>query len=444
MTSAPFVKPSKRRAFFWVGGQLGLSQVIRLAANLVLARLVAPEVFALSSLALTLYSGLVMITDVGLYGSILKEKEEDTRFLHTAWSVQILRGLLVWFASLALALAIAGSPTLWAQGSTLSDPRLPAVLAATSFAVVIDGFRSINMLSAYRHFNPGPVVRSEVLAQLGGALTMLGLASVNFGIWAVVAGNLASSFLLLTFSFWFVPGPSMAWRLDREAVRRLLSFGKWVFLSSVLTFLGRQADKLVFGAFLVATMFGTYTIASAWIMTAILVLRTVARRVVQPAFAELNREQNQSELVLFYRRARLGMDAICGILFLCVVYLADPIFDLLYDKRYDQIGYFMPLLGFMLLSEPYRLLHIFLLAEGRSKAQFIANFFQIVAVAAVFMFLLEPEHPEMAILGFALSSFASLPVLWWLVLKSHIMGIWSESRMVLLLLAAFFLLDFGV
>ncbi len=85
------------RGSIWTLGGYGASQVLRLAGNLVLARLLFPEAFGLSALVGVFMVGLAMFSDVGIGPSVIRShRGDDADFLNTAWTIQVIRGLVLW------------------------------------------------------------------------------------------------------------------------------------------------------------------------------------------------------------------------------------------------------------------------------------------------------------------------------------------------------------
>lgn len=82
----------------------GLSQVVRLILNVIIARILLPEDFGLMALMMLFVTGLYMISDVGTTQSLLQSKRRnDPVFQDTAWSLDFLRALGVWLLMCAAA-----------------------------------------------------------------------------------------------------------------------------------------------------------------------------------------------------------------------------------------------------------------------------------------------------------------------------------------------------
>jgi hypothetical protein len=99
--------------------------------------------FGVMALASVMLVGLQLLSDLGLRQSIVQSKRgQDTEYLNTAWTVQIIRGCLIWLAAMAggYMLQLLGSAQLLAAGSVYADPVLPYVIGVLSFNALVSGF----------------------------------------------------------------------------------------------------------------------------------------------------------------------------------------------------------------------------------------------------------------------------------------------------------------
>src|SRR5262245_53429100 len=86
------------RAGTWSLAGHGLSQAIRFGSNLLMTRLLVPDMFGVMAIASILAMCLALFSDLGLRQNIIQSKRgSDSAFLNTAWMVQILRGIVLWF-----------------------------------------------------------------------------------------------------------------------------------------------------------------------------------------------------------------------------------------------------------------------------------------------------------------------------------------------------------
>src|ERR1700676_2145372 len=120
----------------WTVGAFGLGQAIRLATNVVLARLLAPELFGMMLIVNTLTTGIHLFSDVGIPQNIIRSPNAyDPRFYNTAWSLQIIRSIVVWFVCVLIAVPAA---------HFYGVPILSAILPVSGFNMVLVGCASLS------------------------------------------------------------------------------------------------------------------------------------------------------------------------------------------------------------------------------------------------------------------------------------------------------------
>ena len=203
----------RKRAIFagaWNLGALVTSQAMRLGGNLIMARLLMPEMFGIMIIATTVSVIIHLLSDVGLRQNIIQSpRGDDPVFLNTVWTVQIVRGFVLFATTLLIAgfAWFAQAIQLWSPESTYGAPELPLVLAITGFSAIIYGFQSTKVDVAVRSFQQKKVVLAEFASQIAGLLVMLVIGYFTRSIWSLVGAGLVSALVsLLLGHFWF-PGP---------------------------------------------------------------------------------------------------------------------------------------------------------------------------------------------------------------------------------------------
>jgi len=153
----------------------------------------------------------------------------------------------------------------------------------------------------------------------------------------------------------------------------LYHFGRWIFVSTLFTFLAMQCDRLLLGRLTSIEELGIYSIALGMVSIGTGVFEQLANRILMPAMAHYRRESRHQfeNVVLKTRRLILSAAAIAVA---NLILLAPALFDLLYDPRYHAAGKISQWLGlglwFTLLQ---RTSQASLLAAGRSGALALAN-----------------------------------------------------------------------
>ena len=120
----------KRRvlgASSWSLAGFALSTAIRFGSSLLMTRLLIPQMFGVMAIAMLVMTGLAMFSDVGLTQNIIQSKRGgDMAYLNTAWTIQIIRGMLLWLLAFCISLALfaANHLGLIPKTSAYSDPSL--------------------------------------------------------------------------------------------------------------------------------------------------------------------------------------------------------------------------------------------------------------------------------------------------------------------------------
>jgi O-antigen/teichoic acid export membrane protein len=352
----------------------GSSQVLRLGSNLVLTRLLFPEAFGVMALVRMLLNGLHMLSDVGIQPSIIQHaRGDDTSFLNTAWTLQVARGLLLWMISIAIAFPFA---------RFYEEPQLETLVPATLLAAVISGLNSTKLVTLNRQIQLGRLVLIDLVSQLAAIAAMILHAWWYRSVWALVIGALVQSGVKLLLSHVAVPGPVNRFAWDAAAVRDILSFGKWIFLSTLITFLAMRLDVVLLGKLAPMDELGVYSIAVLLGAVPRQVADRVAGLVLLPALAAAARE-NHEALVRSFKRARRSVLPLGALAFLGAALLAPAFFVLLYDSRYHAAGWMAQLImvhaWFSYLQETSSRA---LLAVGDARALAVSNAVKLVATGA--------------------------------------------------------------
>lgn len=305
------------------------AQVLRLAANLVLTRLLFPEAFGLMALVTVVLVGLAMLSDVGLGPAIAQHgRGDEADFLDTAWTLQVIRGVLLWLATLVLA---------WPVAALYAAPELALLLPVAGLSLFLNGFLPTRIETAVRHLRLGRVTAIDLAAQSAGIAAMIAAALATGSVWALVVGTLAGSLAKLLLALRFLPGRPNRLRWEREAVRALVRFGTWIFLSTALAFLISQGDRAILGTMLPLGPLGIYNIGYFLASVPSLLGTAVVGRVMIPLYRETP-PQAPAAPRLRLRRMRAAMTAGLMMLVLALAFLGVPLVGLLYDPRYDAAG----------------------------------------------------------------------------------------------------------
>ncbi|WP_298804868.1 oligosaccharide flippase family protein [uncultured Lentibacter sp.] len=384
----------------------GWSQAMRLLSNLVLTRLLFPEAFGLMALITVFLMGLNMFSDVGVSPSILQSKRGDERdFLDTAWTIQALRGGLLWLVACLLA---------WPAALLYELPELVYMLPVAALTLVISGFNTTRYLEANRHLRLGRVTAIDMASQLIGVISAIVLAYLLHSVWALILSGIISALAELLIFELALPGQRNRFRWERAASNELISFGKWIFLSTVAGFVITQAGKLMLGKYLPLDQFGVYNIGYFLASFPLLLGMVLVNRMLIPIYREWPPKDNAANFA-YLRKMRLMVSL--ALLSLVAVFGLGGVWivDLLYDPRYAAAGAITVLVALMQIPALIALTYDqAALATGDSK-----RFFVLAGAKAGLMVLclyggLVLDGLSGAIIGQGVAMLLAYPVVVWL------------------------------
>ncbi len=324
------------RGTVWTLIGYGLSQCLRLGANLCLTRLLAPEMFGLMALVNVFILGLTLFSDIGIAPSIIQhDRGEESDFLNTAWTIQVIRGFALWLCCLVLALPVA---------RFYGEPQLSWLIPVVGFTTVITGFNSTALFTFKRRIDLGKLTLFELGIQLLSLSIMLIWAWFHRSIWALVAGNLVSESLKMILSHRLIPGSNNRFAWDKKAIADILAFGKWIFASTAMTFLAAQADRIILGKLLSFQLLGIYNVALIFAELPKMVMMKIGNQVIFPVISrQVGLPRRELRQKILHKRMLVLAVAIplLGIL----VGFGDFLILELYDRRYQDAAWMLPILA---------------------------------------------------------------------------------------------------
>jgi O-antigen/teichoic acid export membrane protein len=382
------------RAAGWSFLGFGASQVVRLAGNLVLTRLLFAEAFGLLAIASVLLQGLTLFSDLGIGPSIIQNRRGDDRdFLNTAFTLQAARGLLLSLFAAALA---------WPFAAFYEEPRLLAIVPVVGITALLQGLNSTKVFTVGRALDLKRLTIVELASQLLAVAVMVAWALVSPTVWALVAGALAAASIKMALSHAVLRGPVDRLQWHRPSAGSLLGFGKWIFVSTIMAFFASQSDRLIFGKLVPLDAFGIYSIGAMLAVMPQLAFFQIEQRVVFPVYSRVYLAGD--DLGRIFPRVRAGFLTAGGYTVAVLIAGGPLLVDLLYDDRYLQAGWVVQYLSVGTWLGLLQSTHgAALLAMGRARWVAAASFAKVVGIAAFVATGWELGGFPGAVAGYALS-----------------------------------------
>lgn len=317
------------RSSMWATFGYVVSQLVRLASNVVLTRILFPDAFGLMALVSVCMTGLMMFSDIGIGPSIMRsQRGDDPNFLNTAWTLQVIRGFCLW-----LALCVLAWPVAWFY----DQPLLLQLLPVAGLTLLVAGFNPTRVETANRHLQLGRVISLDLVSQIVGILATIGLAWATQSVWGLALGGVVGSTIRLILMHIFLAGPANSFHLNRPDAHDLIHFGKWIFLSTIFGFMLSQGDKAILGKYVDLDILGIYNIGYFLASFPLLLGGAITARILIPTYREVFSAYNQRKAA----RIRLMRTGLTGGI-LCMqfgmAFVGVALVGFLYDPRYSAAG----------------------------------------------------------------------------------------------------------
>lgn len=399
---------------FWSMVGYGSNFVFKFASTLLLTHLLFPEAFGLMALVQIVIRGLEMFSDIGVSGSIIRDKRgSDPLFLDTAWTMRLVRSIGLWLCACALA---------WPAAWFYDEPLLTWMIPVVGLTSVLDGLGSISTLTLQRSVNLKPLVMRQVVANLLALMTTVGLAWLWKSVWVLVIGSVARAayYSILSYMLLRFPWPRLAW--DKAAAQSIFRYGRWIFLSTAITFLLQQGDRAVLGKLITSAELGFYSIAVLLSRSVLEIMLKLNSQVLFPIYSQLvnNAPERLHSRLLHSKLALMG--AFLPPLW-CLAIFGKQIVALMYDPRYVSAGWMLEVLSLGSMGAVISLTNgSVLLAKGDSFR------FMVLQVARGVLLIGGMAIGSYAgglagiVVGVAASKIADYPVMVWAIRRY---GVWQ-------------------
>lgn len=402
----------------WVIGGHVVGHLLRLANSLILTRMLAPEYYGQMFLVHMVVLVANLFSDFGLRGSVIQHQRGDEHaFLNTIWTIQVIRGVILWLALCAVA---------WPVSWFYEEPALLHLIPVVGLSAIFLGFASTSRMTLSRHVRPGV----QVMVDLFGQLLALGLMVVwawqSKTVWPLVGGAVFGAAFKCLSSYALIPGYRVRFAWDRTAAIEIYHFGKWIFIGTALHMILMMAPRAALGKIMVGDLelIGALSIAFMLSQTVLQAMQRMAHEVLFPVYARLDAKHGAAafrDRIIKVRAVLLAL-ALPPLWVLAV--FGEAIIDLFYDQRYTEAGWMLQILVVGTVGAVINLTaERVALARGDSKRPMIVQFFRVILLIVALFIGARLGDAMGMLLGMAVARLVDYPVVAWMV-RCHNAWLW--------------------
>lgn len=391
------LKNRATRGSLWVGAGLGTDRLLRLARNMILTRLLAPEAFGLMAIILAVIAGFESFTEVGVRQAIIQSpKGRESTLLNAAWCISVLRSVGLYILGFGAASLLA---------SFYNNPEVTILLRISLLSVIFKGLVSPRYYIAMKDLNFKQVILIDSGGGVFGILTALALALFWIrNVWALVIGFTVEMAVRLVLSYVLCPYLPML-KFYKQNSKALLRYMSGIFGLPILTFVFMKADIFVIGKVFSAELLGLYSMAISLAQMPSLLISNLVAQVTMPAFSEV---QDRADML---NRGFLDVSALIAMLYspllLMAVFYSGTVLTVVYGARYAMVAwpFSVVFLTWFLRVESTPISNMYFAVGQPGIYRFYTGIRAVLILLSIY-----PSVKAFGLLGAALAGFASMAI----------------------------------
>lgn len=269
---------------FWTFSGTGLQAAVQLLALMALGRLLTPTEFGLMAAANVVVAFSQIVSQIGVGPALIQRRALEPTHVRVAVTLSLVLGLLLG------AIVFFGAPAI---AEAYRIPALEPILRVVAFLFPLDGLNTVAKSLLTRQLRFRLYIALDVGSYIVGyALVGVFLAWRGYGVWALVAANLAQE-ALRTLAMYVATRHPLRPSFDMRAGRDLLRFGFGHSMAQVGLLLSQQGDNMVVGRWLGAAALGVYGRAYNLMVMPANVFGRIVNRVLFPVMAQVQHERHR-------------------------------------------------------------------------------------------------------------------------------------------------------
>ena len=359
-----------------------VAKLISPVTNIILARLLTPEMFGVVVTVTLVVSFADIFSDAGFQRYIVQhnfnDEKDKFKTSNVAFTVHLLISIFLWAFIFVFRTPIA---------KLIGSPGSELAIVISCVSLPIAALSTVQMALFRRDLDYKRLFKIRFLGVITPLIVTVPLAYIYHSYWALIIGTIASN-IVTTISLTIYSKWKPQFCIDRKVLQEMMSFSLWSLTESILTWLTSYIDIMILSNVLTIHYIGVYKTA---MVTSNQILSLVTATTTTVLFSSLSRVQdNEKELQnIFFSYQRL-VSYIVVPLGVGLYLFRDVVSSILLGSQWGEATNFIGLWGivggfYILLgsyaSELYR-------ATGKPKISAIAQAIYIVVIVVLLRYFI--------------------------------------------------------
>jgi O-antigen/teichoic acid export membrane protein len=278
------LKNQVRGGIKWASISMIATRAARLITTVILARLLAPEVFGLVAITNVTVELIRMLSEFG-FGTAYVQRhyscpEDDRRAANTIFWIGAFTNVSLYLA------ATAATPLIV---SYFQAPEAAPLLRVLFLSLLLSIVGAVPRLDLQKRLQFKSLSLCEISQVCVYTVVAVSMAFADAGAWSIIVGDLTSKVVVSVLLF-----RAAKWRprfiFDGIIARELFNYGRFIWAFALLSGFGDAMDKLFVGRYYSAADLGVYSMAFVLIMFPVANISGIVNRVTFPLFSKLNHD----------------------------------------------------------------------------------------------------------------------------------------------------------
>lgn len=331
--------------------QMGVTFIV----SIILARLLSPDDYGLLGLIAVFTAVCQGLINGGFTTALIRKKDATDDDYNTVFISNLGMSLLLYTVIYLCSPAIA---------SFFERQELVALTRVSSLGMIIGALALVQQTRLTKRIDFKTQTKITMIASVTSGVIGIGMALLDFGVWALVAQQLAT-ISLRTILLWFFNKWIPKLRFSSASFHELFGFGWKMMLSGLLDTTWKELYQVVVGKFYTPATLGQYTRAKQFSQLFSSNLTGVVQRVTYPVLSNI--QDDKERMITAYRRIIKTTMFITAVSMFFLGAISEPLLYCLIGPKWHEAATYLPLICISGSLYPLHALNLNMLqVQGRS------------------------------------------------------------------------------
>ena len=331
------------------------AQGVSFVVSIVLARLLAPEVYGLIALVTVFTAILQVFVDSGMANALIQKKDADDLDFSSVFFFNLVMCIALYLLLFFCAPLIA---------SFYHNPELTPVIRVLGVTLLIAGVKNVQQAYVSRTLQFKRFFFATLGGTIGAAVIGIAMAYLGFGIWALVAQNLFNA-AADTVILWLTVRWRPRLRFSFARLKGLLNYGWKLLVSALLHSVYTNLRSLIIGKLYTPADLAYYEKGQSFPTLIVSNINTSIDSVLLPTMSGV--QDNRETVKVITRRSIVTSSYLMWPMMVGLAAVAKPLVLLLFTEKWLTAVPFLQITCFALGLEPLQTANLNAIkAVGRS------------------------------------------------------------------------------